>query len=241
MRVTLPLRVAAVTVVLPDAREQLPAVRRSNPWAVAGVLDGRIVVVAARRPRELPEPYGVVDLEGSDIVEISARSAGDDALDAGDIAKPAAVASAVERSGRAADVAQRLGEPDLTYAAASPLHAMLALPESDRAAYLQSCFGDLPGTPRGDAMLHTVATVFMNPRAADAARVLHIHRHTLEYRLRRFEEETEADLSDPACRFRLQLGLFLLGRLPITAPPDVLEPLDDPGNSEHAMAKVRLT
>jgi hypothetical protein len=241
MRVTLPLRVVAVTVALPDAREQLRAVRRSNPWAVAGVLDGRVVVVAARRPRELPEPYGVVDLDPADIVEISARPGGEDAVDAGDIARPAAVATAADRAGRAADVAQRLGEPDLSFAAASPLHAMLALPETDRAAYLRSCFGDLPGTPRGDAMLHTVATVFMNPRAADAARVLHIHRHTLEYRLRRFEEETENDLSDPACRFRLQIGLFLLGRLPVTAPADLVIQMDDAGTSEQAMAKVRLS
>jgi hypothetical protein len=241
MRVTLPLRVAAATIVLPDARDQLPAVRRSNPWAVAGVLEGRVVVVAARRPRELPEPFGVVDLDPSDIVEISARPGGEDAVDAGDIARPAAISHAVDRAGHAADVAQRLGEPDLTFAEASPLHAMLALPEAEREAYLRSCFGDLPGTPRGDAMLHTVATVFTNPRAADAARVLHIHRHTLEYRLRRFEEETDADLSDPACRFRLQLGLFLLGRLPVTAPADLVLPADEGGTSERAMAKVRLT
>jgi hypothetical protein len=240
MRVTLPLRVAAVSVVLPDPHEQLRAVRRSNPWAVAGVLDGRVVVVAARRPRELPEPFGVVDLEASDIVDFSSRPTGEDAVDAGDIARPAAISDAVERAGRAADVAQRLGEPGLSYAEAAPMHAMLALPEAEREAYLRGCFGDLPGTPRGDAMLHTVATVFMNPRAADAARVLHIHRHTLEYRLRRFEEETEADLSDPACRFRLQLGLFLLGRLPVTAP-DLVVPMDDAGPADRAMAKVRLT
>jgi hypothetical protein len=150
------------------------------------------------------------------------------------------VASAVERAGHAADVAQRLGEVDLRFADAAPMHAMLALPEAERTAYLRGCFGDLPGTARGDAMLHTVATTFTNPRAADAARVLHIHRHTLEYRLRRFEEETGADLSDPASRFRIQLGLFLLGRLPVAAP-GLVTPAEDAGTPDRAMAKVRLT
>ena len=239
MRVTLPLRVAAATTVLADPYEQLRAVRRFNPWSVAGVLEGRVVVVAARRPRELPEPHGVAELDASDIVEIAAKPAGED-VDAGDVARPAAVAAAVLRAGHAADVAQRLGESDLSYGDASPLHAMLALSDAERAAYLRGCFGDLPGTPRGDAMLHTVATTFTNPRAADAARVLHIHRHTLEYRLRRFEEETGADLSDPASRFRCQIGLFLLGRLPVTAPELVL-PADDSGAPDQAMAKVRLT
>ena len=239
MRVTLPLRVAAATTVLTDPWEQLRAVRRFNPWSVAGVLEGRVVVVAARRPRELPEPHGVADLDPADIVEIAAKPAGED-VDAGDVARPAAVAAAVLRAGHAADVAQRLGESDLTFAGAAPLHAMLALPEAERAAYLRGCFGDLPGTPRGDAMLHTVATTFTNPRAADAARVLHIHRHTLEYRLRRFEEETGADLSDPASRFRCQIGLFLLGRLPVTAP-ELVVPADDSGAPDQTMTKVRLT
>jgi hypothetical protein len=240
LRVTLPLRVAAATTVLPDPYDLLRAVRRNNPWAVAGVLDGRVVVVAARPPRELPEPHGVCELDPADVVEIASRPLGED-VEADNIARPIAVASAVTRAGHAADVAKRLGETDLAYSDAAPLHVMLSLPESERAAYLRSCFGDLPGTARGDAMLHTVATTFTNPRAADAARVLHIHRHTLEYRLRRFEEETGADLSDPASRFRLQIGLFLLGRLPVTAPGDLVLQVDVPGSPEQAMTKVRLT
>jgi hypothetical protein len=239
MRVTLPLRVAATSTVQPDAYAQLRAVRRANPWSVAGVLDGRVVVVAARRPRELPEPNGVAQQDPGDNVAIATKPVGED-VDAGDVARPAAVASAVRRAGHAADVAHRLGESDLAYPDASPLHAMIALPESDRSAYLRGCFGDLPGTARGDAMLHTVATTFTNPRAADAARVLHIHRHTLEYRLRRFEEETGTDLSDPASRFRCQIGLFLLGRLPVTAA-DLVMPVEVPGAPDQSMAKVRLT
>jgi hypothetical protein len=240
LRVTLPLRVAAATTVLPDPYDLLRAVRRNNPWAVAGVLDGRVVVVAARPPRELPEPHGVCELDAADVVEITSRPLGED-VEADNIARPIAVASAVTRAGHAADVAKRLGKPDLAYPEAAPLHVMLSLPESERVAYLRSCFGDLPGTARGDAMLHTVATTFTNPRAADAARMLHIHRHTLEYRLRRFEEETGADLSDPASRFRLQIGLFLLGRLPVTAPGDLLLQVDVQGAPEQEMAKVRLT
>jgi DNA-binding PucR family transcriptional regulator len=60
----------------------------------------------------------------------------------------------------------------------------------------------------------SVAAALTYGRPGDAARALHVHRHTLDYRLGRFGVETGLDLGDPATRFRCSIGLFLIGLLP---------------------------
>jgi hypothetical protein len=192
--IVLPLRVALATPRLEAAEAEARHLRRLHPWSVVGMVDDRIAVLARRPPRGMRQPHGTADIP--------------------DGAAPGTIAAAVTLAAEAADVAERLATPSLPAPAATPLAAILSLGETERQDYLATCFGDLVATPRGDAMLDTVSAVLTYPRAADAARALHIHRHTLDYRLQRFQQATGLDLADPASRFRAEIGLFLLGRLP---------------------------
>jgi hypothetical protein len=97
---------------------------------------------------------------------------------------------------------------------------MLALPEAERAAYVEGCFQALPRTARGRALLTAVSATLTYGRSGEAARALHVHRHTLDYRLGRFASETGLDLGDPVTRFRCMIGLFLIGLMPYRAEPD---------------------
>ncbi len=192
---SLPLREVAVSLELgPALEETVRNTVRLNPWNVVGTLDGRLIALTPRAPSTFPEPHGTATLP--------------------DVAGPAAVAGAIRAAGRAADAAVALGVPRLSAAEAAPLSAMLGVPEGDRAAYVEGCFRALPDTARGRALLTAVSATLTYSRASEAARALHVHRHTLDYRLGRFAEETGLDLSDPATRFRCTIGLFLIGLMP---------------------------
>jgi PucR C-terminal helix-turn-helix domain len=174
--------------------EGLRSTSRANRWGVVGVLDGRLVTLTVRAPVSFPAPSGTARVREG--------------------AGPQEVAAAVRSAARAADVARALGAEQFSAAAATPLAALLTLPAPDRTAYLEDCFGALPGTERGRALLGSVAAALTHPRPADAARALHVHRHTLDYRLDRFRTETGLDLGDPITRFRCSIALFLLGLMP---------------------------
>jgi hypothetical protein len=170
------------------------SIARANPWGVVGRLDGRVVALTLRPPQGFPGPAGTTQLT--------------------ETAEPSAVDAAVSAAGRAADVAAALGADRFTAAESAPLAAMIQMPEPERTAFTESCFGTLPQTPRGRSLLTSVSAALTYGRPGEAARALHVHRHTLDYRLGRFSAETGLDLGDPATRFRCSIGLFLIGLMP---------------------------
>jgi hypothetical protein len=197
---SLPLREVTVSGELGAGLEDtVRNTSRVNPWSVVGSLDGRVVALTLRSPNGFPEPNGTAALP--------------------DDAPVPAVAGAVGAAGRAADVAAALGVGRLSAAEAAPLSAMLNVPEREREAYVEGCFRTLPQTPRGRSLLTAVSATLTYGRTGEAARALHVHRHTLDYRLGRFAEETGLDLGDPATRFRCAIGLFLIGLMPHRAEP----------------------
>ena len=131
-----------------------------------------------------------------------------------EVAEPPVVEAAVTAAGKAADVAAALGTDRFTAAETAPLAAMMDLPEPERDAFIEGCFGALPTTARGRSLLTSVSAALTYGRPGDAARALHVHRHTLDYRLGRFRTETGLDLNDPTTRFRCSIGLFLIGLMP---------------------------
>jgi len=170
------------------------ATARANPWGVVGGLDGRVVALTMRTPQGFPEPAGTSQLP--------------------EVAEPPVVEAAVTAAGKAADVAAALGTDRFTAAETAPLAAMMDLPELERDAFIEGCFGALPTTARGRSLLTSVSAALTYGRPGDAARALHVHRHTLDYRLGRFRTETGLDLNDPTTRFRCSIGLFLIGLMP---------------------------
>jgi hypothetical protein len=198
---SLPWREVTVSVGLgPALAATVRGTGRVNRWSVVGALDGRMVALTLRPPQAFPEPYGTARLP--------------------DDAGPQDVEAALLAAGRAADLAAKLGQGRLTAAQSAPLSAMLALPEAERAAYVEGCFQALPRTARGRALLTAVSATLTYGRSGEAARALHVHRHTLDYRLGRFASETGLDLGDPVTRFRCMIGLFLIGLMPYRAEPD---------------------
>jgi hypothetical protein len=195
-----PLKEVSVSCELGvDLEEAVRNTSRVNPWGVVGALDGRMVALTLRSPHGFPEPRGIATLP--------------------DAADSATVGATIVAAGRAADVAAALGAGQFPATQAAPLSALLAVPEQDRDAYLEGCFRGLPQTPRGRALLTAVSATLTYGRSGEAARALHVHRHTLDYRLSRFATETGLDLGDPATRFRCTIGLFLLGLMPLRPEP----------------------
>jgi hypothetical protein len=192
---SLPLKVLTVSVELgAEIEDMVRRTGRMNPWGVVGILDGRVVALTLRTPHAFPDPSGTARLP--------------------DVAGPEAVQAAITAAGKAADVAVVLGHDQLAATDAAPLAAMLTLPAEARAAYVEGCFRSLPASPRGLSLLAAVSAALTYGRPGEAARALHVHRHTLDYRLGRFAAETGLDLNDPATRFRCAVGLFLIGLMP---------------------------
>lgn len=195
LELTLPLTQVTVSVPLgPHLDSAVRSASRANPWSLVGSLEGRLVTFGLRAPQSFPTPRGTAGTDEG--------------------AHPSAVAAAVTSAARAADVAAALGSEAFTAAQAAPLAALLHLPEADRDAYVEDCFQSLPASARGRSLLTSVSAALTYGRPGDAARALHVHRHTLDYRLGRFATETGLDLTDPATRFRCAIGLFLLGLMP---------------------------
>ena len=58
-------------------------------------------------------------------------------------------------------------------------------------------------------LLETLESFLERGSVKEAAAALHLHRHTVIYRLGKLRELLGADLEDPATRLRLQLALNL--------------------------------
>ncbi|MGH7861817.1 MAG: PucR family transcriptional regulator, partial [Candidatus Dormibacteraceae bacterium] len=62
--------------------------------------------------------------------------------------------------------------------------------------------------PKGQMMV-TLEALLASPSLKETAQALHLHRHTILYRLERLRELVGADLNDPDARQRLRLALDL--------------------------------
>jgi sugar diacid utilization regulator len=76
--------------------------------------------------------------------------------------------------------------------------------------YVERVLGPLLNGERGnDVLLETVEAFVVRGSVKEAAEALHLHRHTVLYRLDKVRELVGRDIDSPAARFRLQLALDL--------------------------------
>ncbi len=76
--------------------------------------------------------------------------------------------------------------------------------------YVELVLGPLLAGERGrDVLLQTLEAYLGRGSVKDAAEALHLHRHTVLYRLDKVRELVGRDVDTPAARFRLQLALDL--------------------------------
>lgn len=170
--------------------------RAADRSALVGCIDDRAVMLAAAFPPSAASiPLGIseVPVDGDAPV----------------------VAEALRQAGRAADMGALLGVDRADYADLAPFRAAQDLPDHERERFVGERLGALLSHPRGDELLHTLATFYGNNMVRQAtAAALYVHRHTLEYRLSRIAALTGTIIDAPAVRFQYEFALFLLGRFP---------------------------
>lgn len=113
------------------------------------------------------------------------------------------------RARAAAKVAAYFGQDFVRYDEVVPLAAVLDAPDGDRSAFVEAHLGGLLRDPRGEDLVESLDAYYRHGSIATAARALFVHRHTLEYRLKRIEDLVDGDLSDPMTRLLMQLALVL--------------------------------
>lgn len=113
------------------------------------------------------------------------------------------------RARAAAKVASYFGQDVVSYDRVVPLAAALDAPEEERDAFVNAHLGPLLSDPRGKDLVESLEAFYRKGSIATAARALFVHRHTLEYRLKRIEDLVEVDLSDPVAKLLMQLALLL--------------------------------
>jgi hypothetical protein len=160
--------------------------RKSLPGAAVGRLEDVVVAFApgAAAPR-VPE-----------MSELGVAGAGD-------------TVEGARRARAAAKVAGFFGHDLVLYDEVVPLAAVLDAPDEDRAAFVDAHLGPLLRDPRGEDLIASLDAYYRHSSIATAARALSVHRHTLEYRLKRVEALVERDLSDPITKLLMQLALVL--------------------------------
>lgn len=160
--------------------------RRALPSAAVGRFEEVVVAfVPGDSPPTVPE-----------MTEVGIAAAGD-------------TADGSRRARAAAKVASYFGQEVVRYEEVVPLAAVLDAPDEDRAAFVEAHLGALLREPRGEDLVASLDAYYRHGSIANAARALFVHRHTLEYRLKRIEDLVDADLSDPMTRLLLQLALVL--------------------------------
>ena len=160
--------------------------RRALPDAAAGRLEDAVVAFV---PGDLPPRV-------PDVSELGVAAAAD-------------TAEGSRRARAAAKVAAYFGQDVVSYDEVVPLAAVLDAPDEDRASFVEAHLGALLRDPRGEDLVASLDAYYRHGSIANAARALFVHRHTLEYRLKRIENLVEADLSEPMTRLLMQLALVL--------------------------------
>lgn len=160
--------------------------RRALPAAAVGRLED---VVVAFVPGEGPPKVAGVSQVG--------------------VAGASDTAEGSRRARAAAKVAAYFGQEVVRYEEVVPLAAVLDGPDEDRSSFVDAHLGALLHDPRGEDLVASLDAYYRHGSIANAARALYVHRHTLEYRLKRIEDLVKADLSDPITRLLMQLALVL--------------------------------
>lgn len=107
-------------------------------------------------------------------------------------------------------VARHLGRDQVRYDEVMPLAKVFEGPEDERRLFVDSQLGRVLKDPIGDDLLNSLEAFYAAGQSvAAAARVLHVHRHTLEYRLERVASLLGIDVRDPTRRLFLELALAL--------------------------------
>ena len=114
------------------------------------------------------------------------------------------------RRARAASlVAEHLNRSIVRYEQVVPLAMILDAPREERVAFVKSQLGRLDGDPMAEDLLRSLEVYFAKGQSvAAAARALHVHRHTLEYRLERVSALL-GDFREPGRRPFLEFALAL--------------------------------
>ncbi|TQS40921.1 helix-turn-helix domain-containing protein [Cryptosporangium phraense] len=171
--------------------------RRRYPAALIGEVDGWAVILSAAPLDDLPPGSGTAGTAG-------AGGAG----------------AGLRRAIGGAAVAAHLGVSSMDGVAAAPFRALLSLDPADRDDFVRSTLGPLGRTPTDDDLTATLVCYLGAGRRRSAmARLLHVHRHTLDRRLAQIDQLLPVELDDPSERLRVELALFLLGRHPTGAQP----------------------
>lgn len=172
-----------------EAGQCVRELRRALPDAAVGRLEDVVVAFAPGvRP---PSPEGITG--------IGLASATD-------------TAEGSRRARAAAKVADYFGQDAVGYDEVVPLAAVLDAPDEDRAAFVDAHLGSLLADSRGEDLVASLDAYYRSGSIATAARALFVHRHTLEYRLKRIEDLVEGDLSEPMTKLLMQLALLLRQR-----------------------------
>lgn len=169
-----------------DAGQWVRDLRRALPAAAVGRYEEAVVAFV---PGEAPPKVDEVSELGI--------AAADDTVEGS------------RRARAAAKVAAFFGQDMVRYNDVVPLAAVLDAPDQDRAAFVEAHLGALLRDPRGEDLVASLDAYYRHGSIATAARALFVHRHTLEYRLKRIEDLVKSDLSDPMTRLLMQLALVL--------------------------------
>jgi PucR-like helix-turn-helix protein len=106
-------------------------------------------------------------------------------------------------------VARHLRKSMVRYEEVVPLAMLLNGPAGERDAFVSAQLGAVEGDPLADELLRSLETYLANGQSiAAAARALHVHRHTLEYRLERVAALL-GDFREPGRGPFLELALAL--------------------------------
>ncbi|MEA2433582.1 MAG: hypothetical protein QOG54_1039 [Actinomycetota bacterium] len=129
-------------------------------------------------------------------------------------------ATAYRRALAAARAAVHLGLPNARYEEVAPLAMILDAPDDERRGFIDAQIGELLADPLGEELAKTLRAYYdAGQSVASAARALHVHRHTLEYRLERAQKLLGVDPRDPARRLFIELALSLNERSPSRGSP----------------------
>jgi hypothetical protein len=180
------LRWCGVMRIDGDVGHQVRMLRRHWPTAPIGRVGSKVI---AFLPGEAPPDLDVAPVGLASVVDPSA---------------------AYGRASAALEVAIHLDRPRALYEEVVPLAMVLAGPQEDRRAFVNSQLGPLLKDPLGTELLKSLQAFYgAGQSVAAAARDLYIHRHTLEYRLSRIEEALGRDIRASHTRMLLELALTL--------------------------------
>jgi hypothetical protein len=126
------------------------------------------------------------------------------------VASAADAPVAFKRARSAHKVALHLDRETVVYDEVVPLALVLDASPGERRAFVEAQLGPVLRDPLGDELLMSLETFYATGQSvAAAARQLHVHRHTLEYRLGRLESLLGTDLRASGTRLLLELALSL--------------------------------